>query len=139
MAELIRIEGLRELNRGLRKLSAEAPKQLRIAGNAAAAIVVDEARPRVPVGPGHGGHARASLKAASTRTAARVSAGGNRYPYYPWLDFGGAAGRNKAVKRPFLKKGRYIWASFADRRDEVQAELRDGLTAAVRSAGLEVS
>lgn len=134
----IKVEGLRELNNGLRRMDKDLPKGLRLAGNAAANIVVDEAKPRVPVGPGAGGHAKSSIKAASTRTAARVSAGGKRFPYYPWLDFGGSVGRNKSVKRPFLKSGRYIWKAFDDKRAEVQQTLQDELVKVAESAGLDV-
>lgn len=127
LIEPIKVEGLREFNRGLRALNADAPKGLRLAGNEAARIVVAAAKPRVPIGPGKGGHAASSLKAASTRTAARVSAGGKKYPYYPWLDFGGRVGPAKSVRRPFLKQGRYIWAAFDDHRAEVEQTLRDQL------------
>jgi hypothetical protein len=130
----IKVEGLREFNRGLRALNADAPKGLRLAGNEAARIVVAAAKPRVPIGPGKGGHAAASLKAASTRTAARVSAGGKKYPYYPWLDFGGRVGPNKSVRRPFLKQGRYIWAAFDDHRAEVERTLREELAKVADSA-----
>lgn len=135
----IEIEGLREFNRGLRRLDAEYPKALRIAGNRAAQIVVDEAKPRVPTGPGRGGHAKSSIKAASTRTAARVSAGGRRFSYFPWLDFGGRVGRRRSVHRPFLREGRYIWAAFADRREDVVRVLDTELRNVARAAGLEVS
>ncbi|MEU7817058.1 hypothetical protein [Pseudonocardia sp. NPDC049154] len=134
----IRVEGLREFNRNLRRMDKDLPKGLRLAGNEAAKIVVDEAKPRVPIGPGRGGHAASSIKAASTRTAARVSAGGKRFPYYPWLDFGGRVGPNKSVRRPFLKKGRYIWAAFDDRRDDVEQVLNTELVNVARSAGIGV-
>lgn len=135
MAELIRIHGLREFNRNLRRLDSNLPKGLRLAGNRAANIVVAEARPRVPK---RTGRAAASVRAASTRTSARVRGGGARVPYYPWLDFGGRVGRNRSVSRPFLQEGRYIWAAFADQRAQVQAELHDALVDVARGAGVGV-
>lgn len=135
----IRIEGLRELSRGLKQVDREAAKQLRLAGNRAAQIVVNTAKPRVPIGPGIGGHAVSSIKAASTQTAARVSEGGKRFPYMPWLDFGGRVGPKRSVKRPFIKQGRYIWAAFADKRDEIEDVLEKGIVDVARNAGLEVS
>jgi hypothetical protein len=134
--ELIRIDGLKELQRALKTLSKDAPKALRLAGNDAANLVVQDARPRVPIGPGQGGHAASSIKAASTRTQSRVQEGGNRFPYMPWLDFGGAGGRGKKNRRPFLKKGRYIWASFVDNRQQVQDTLEESLTQVIQSSGL---
>jgi hypothetical protein len=133
----IRVDGLREFSAGLKRLDKDLPKGLRLAGNAAANIVVAEARPRVPIGPGAGGHAKSSVKAASTRTAARVSAGGTRYPYYAWLDFGGRVGPAKSVKRPFLREGRYIWRAFADRRTDIEQTLHTELLAVARGAGMD--
>src|SRR5689334_15341087 len=83
--EPIKITGLAEFNRALRRMSTDLPKALRQAQNEAAGIVVDWARPRVPV---RSGRAARSVRASSTRTAARVTGGGARVPYYPWLDFG---------------------------------------------------
>lgn len=135
--EPIKIEGLREFSRSLRKLDKDLPKGLRLAGNTAANVIVAEAKPRVPLGPGRGGHAKTSIKAASTRTAARVSAGGKKFPYYPWLDFGGRVGPGKSVHRPFLKKGRYIWAAYAEKQAEFRETLKDELVKVAKDAGLE--
>lgn len=136
--DLITIAGLREFNRSLRRVDSELPKGLKAAGNAAAQIVVGAARPLVPLGPARGGHARDSIKVASTRTAARVSAGGKRWPYYAWLDFGGRVGPGKSVQRPFLKSGRYIWKAFDDHREEIQGVLQRELADLARRAGLDV-
>lgn len=137
--DAIRIEGLAEFRRSLKAMSGESAKALRAAGNKAANIIVDDARPKVPTGPGRGGHAVSSIKASSTQTAARIKEGGNKYPYMPWLDFGGKVGRRKSVKRPFIKTGRYIWASFDERSAEVTDVLVDGLMELVRANGLEVT
>ena len=139
MAGEIKIHGLREFNRGLRRIDNNAPKGLRLAGNQAADIVVREAKPRVPSGPAKGGYALSSVRAASTRTAARVSGGSKRFPYYAWLDFGGRVGRNNSVRRPFIKKGRYIWPAFVDNRGAVQDKMHDELVNVAQSAGIGVS
>lgn len=139
MTETVRITGLREFRRNVRQLDRNLAKGLRKAGNRAAKIVVDTARPRVPVGPGRGGHAASSIKAASTQSATRVSEGGARFPYMPWLDFGGQINKHTAhpTTRPYLTAGRYIWASFADERIAVEFELRSALAEIAREAGLD--
>lgn len=137
--EPIKVEGLREFRRALKRATGEAPKGLRLAGNVAAKIVVDAAKPRVPTGPGKGGHASSSIKAASTQTAVRVSAGGKRYPYMPWLDFGGSVGPRKRSHRPFLKKGRYIWWAFDAHTDDVQQALIAELGGLARDAGMDTT
>lgn len=137
MAEPIRIDGLRKFSRDLKKIDNELPKALRLALNEAADLVVSDARPRVPK---RSGRAARSLKARSTRTAARVQGGGNRAVYYPWLDFGGRVGKGLAVRRPFFKEGRYIYRSYFDLKEsgEFQETLHRALLDVARRAGVEV-
>lgn len=137
MAEAIKVQGLAEFSRNLKKLDADLPKALRIALNDAADVVVGQAKPQVPR---RTGRAAASIRVASTRTESRVKAGGKKAPYYPWLDFGGRVGRKKAVRRAFYKDGRYLYDAYFKVRDSGQ--LQDILSAALvdvaRQAGVEV-
>jgi len=135
VSDPIRIRGLREFQRGLRELDKGLPKSLRLALNDAANVIVDDARPQVPR---RSGRAAGSIKARSTRTLARVVGGGSRAPYYPWLDFGGRVGRNRSVRRPFLKEGRYIYASYDRRKSEFGEKLEANLLGVARKAGLGV-
>jgi hypothetical protein len=134
----IKVEGLAEFNRNLKKLDSDLPKALRVALNEAAGVVVGYARPRVAK---RSGRAAASVKARSTRTAVRVVAGGARVSYYPWLDFGGRVGKGRSVSRPFLKEGRYIYAGYFKSR--ASGEFQEVLTAALlrvaAQAGVEVT
>lgn len=137
MSEAIKVDGLAEFNRNLRKLRSDLPKALRVALNEAADVVVDEARPGIPT---RSGRARRSVRKASTRTEVRVRGGGNRAPYYPWLDFGGRVGRGRSVVRPFKKEGRYIYDAYFRKRDsgEFQEVLSKALLGVAASAGVEV-
>jgi hypothetical protein len=78
------------------------------------------------------------VKARSTQAYSRVSGGGNKAPYYPWLDFGGRVGKNKSIRRPFLKDGRYIYAAFFRGRDRYADVLQDALVKVAEQAGIEV-
>src|SRR5688500_14053726 len=98
MSEAIRVEGLKPFVKSLKALDRDLPKAMRHANNAVASVVVDAAGPKIPV---RSGKARRSLKAKSTRTAVRVSAGGKRVAYYGWLDFGGSTGIKRSVRRHF--------------------------------------
>lgn len=131
----IGVEGLAEFNRGLRKLDADAPKQLRIALNGAADLLVNKTVPQIPR---RTGAAAKSLKAKSTRTSARVSVGGRRAPWYPWLDFGGRTGPKKSVERPFYSEGRYLYPTLRRVRPDIERALENGLVAVARGAGLDV-
>jgi hypothetical protein len=135
MADAIAIDGLNQFVRNLKALDRDLPKALRIAFNEAADVVVQDARPRIPTLTGK---ARGSVKARSTQTASRVVGGGNRAPYYPWLDFGGRVGRRRSVHRPFLKYGRYIYASWYANQPRYVRLLEDALLDAAASAGIEV-
>jgi hypothetical protein len=131
----IKVEGLVDFQRSLRALDADLPKALRVAHNAAAQIVVDFARTRVPT---RSGKAARSVRATSSQRDARVTGGGARVPYYPWLDFGGRVGRRHAIRRPFIKGGRYIYEGYTQRRGDVEQALTTALLDVCRQAGLEV-
>lgn len=133
MPEVVRIEGLKELQGRLRKLDGQSQKQLRLVLNEAADIVVTHARPLVPR---RTGRAAASIKARSQQRKAIVKAGGSRVPYYAWLDFGGAVGRKNSIRRDFLKDGRYLYPTLSDRRGEIQDKMEQGLNELIRKAGL---
>lgn len=132
----IRIEGLAQFSRALRKLDADAPKGIRLAFNEAADLVVARVRPKVPK---RTGRAANSVVAKSTRTQARIAAGGRKAPYFPWLDFGGRVGRKKRTVRPFIEGGRYLFPGLKESQDEIQAVLERALSGVVSSAGLEES
>ncbi len=132
----IRIEGLDRFRAGLRGMDRGLPRALRLALNEAAQLVVDDAVPNIPRLTGR---AAVSVRVASSQAAVRVRAGGAKVPYYPWLDFGGKVGRNRSVDRAFFSEGRYIWKSFASKRDEVQATLQRALIGLAESSGLDVT
>lgn len=138
MADAIKVDGLAQFSRSLKKLDADLPKALRIALNDVADLVVSDAVPRIPK---RTGRAARSVKARSTRTAVRVVGGGNRAPYYPWLDFGGPVGRKHSVKRPFLKDGRYLYESYFKLKasGEFERALTKALVNVAQQAGMEVS
>lgn len=131
----IKIEGLAEFNRDLRKLDKELPKALRLAHNEAAQLIVDYAKPRVPRKTGR---AAGTIKAKSTRTESRVQGGSKRVSYYPWLDFGGRVGPKRSVHRPFIKQGRYLYPALGANYDKFTALLEAKLIDVARSAGVEV-
>jgi hypothetical protein len=133
--EPVKIEGLAEFNRNLRKLGSDLPKALRLAHNEAAQLVVDYARPRVPRKTGR---AAGTIKAKSTRTESRVSGGSKRASYYPWLDFGGRVGPKRSVHRPFIKEGRYLYPALGAQYDKFVALLEEKLIDVAREAGVEV-
>lgn len=130
----IKINGLVALQKALKAVDAQ--KQLRVVFNKAADLIVQEA----PRGmPRKTGAAARSLRARSGQREAVVLAGGTKAKHYPWLDFGGAVGIHKSVKRRFIKSGRYLYPAYSRNTATVQRILEDGLHELVTEAGLEVS
>lgn len=132
MVDPIRINGLNEFVKNLKSLDNELPKVLRMAFNTAGGTIVNEARRGVP---NKTGAARASVRGASTQKAFRIAGGSKRVPYYAWLDFGGKIPRGG--KRPFIRDGRYIYASYFRHRNEIAGLLEAALIDAARAAGVE--
>lgn len=130
----IEVGGLAKLSRGLKAVDADAPKELRIALNAAAQMLVDEAKPEVP---SVSGAARRSMVAKSTRTSARVGVGGKKAPYWPWLDFGGQGRiKGRPAAREFIREGRYIYPTLRRIRPQIEQQLQESISAVIARAGL---
>ncbi len=135
MTLTVGVEGLTNLNRYLRAISNDAPKGLRLALNDSADVLISETRKVIPQ---RTGKARASLKAASTRTSVRIRVGGAKAPYYPWLDFGGRTGKNKSVNRRFYKEGRYLYPTLRRERAKFEAAITRALGDLARDSGLDL-
>lgn len=135
MTDAIKIVGLSEFTRNLKKLDTDLPKALRVAFNGCADVVVQDARRSIPT---KSGKAKASVVARSTASASRIVGGSKRVPYYPWLDFGGKVGKRGSVRRPFIKHGRYIYNSYFDNQARYAELVEQALLDVARQAGIEV-
>lgn len=130
----VEVGGLSKLSRGLKAVDADAPKELRLALNSAAQLLIDRTRPGVP---SVSGAARRSMVAKSTRTSARVAVGGKKASYFPWLDFGGQGRvKGRPAPREFIREGRYIYPTLRRIRPEIEAQLQDAIATVIRNAGL---
>lgn len=137
MQEKIKVDGLAQLSRALNKVDKEAAKQLRLVGNEAADLLISKTRPLIPH---RTGTAAKSLRAQSTRTSARVSVGGARAEYYPWLDFGGEGRRpGRPGHRDFVKSGRYLYPTLGREHGAIEKLLQTGIVLVAEGAGLDVS
>jgi len=131
----IKVVGLKEFRKGLKGMDRGLPKTVRLTFNSVAEVLVDATQPKIPR---RTGRAAASLKAQSTQSAARVSMGGSKAPYMPWLDFGGKTGPKKSVVRPFRREGRYFFPTLDENRDTIQDLMLSGLVQLAESNGIEV-
>ena len=132
----ITVKGIPDLQKALRQIDKDLPKELAAGLAEAAEIVVRHAKPLVPR---RTGAAQGSMKVRRQQRAAAVVVGGAKAPYYPWLDFGGRVGRNKSIARPFIKAGRYIYPTLKDRDAEVKAKVDEVLERLAKQAGFETT
>lgn len=139
MTEAIKIDGLTEFSKALKDMGAELPKGLRLALNACADVVITPARAGMPSVTGR---AKSSIRATSTQDKVRVTEGGKKAPWVPWLDYGGEGKRKgRPAKRPYIKSGRFLYPVYFKKRDsgEFETILTDGLIEVARAAGVEVT
>jgi hypothetical protein len=99
----VKVVGLAELRRDLRRLDKRLPAEvLGKANKAAGEIVAREARGNAPAGPHQGGGSvipiRASIKSGQQARRAVVSMGGARSPHAEVTEFGGSIPRRGVDK-----------------------------------------
>lgn len=80
--------------------------------------VAADVRSRVPY---RTGRARQSYQVH----AHTIVFGGEQAPYAPWLEFGGKVGRKKTTKRPYVRKGRYLYPAIAEHLDDIEKRVDD--------------
>jgi hypothetical protein len=131
--DVVQVAGLAEFRRGLRDMDRAAPRALRLAGNEAAALVVDTAGPMMPR---KSGRAQESVKARSSQSVTRVVSGGARAPYVPWLDYGGNVGVNDTAHRAFMPDGRYVYPAFRRVRPQFETVLMTALQRIAAESGV---
>lgn len=95
----LKVEGLDELRRVLRRIADDEVKaKLKAANKSLAQLVVDRAEPNVPV---RFGRLRRSVRALASQADARAVAGGANVPYAAAIHWGRTRG-GEIKARPFL-------------------------------------
>lgn len=144
----VTITGVKEIQAALRQLDGESQKLMKAAFDDVAQILVRDVKRRMPTGPAKGGHAESTVKSTSQQREGRIREGGRKYPYVPWLDFGGTVGKGRSgqgdtntarerspgnsgtagsVKRKFIRSGRYLYPSLDRNYDEVYTAMHQAL------------
>jgi len=136
MADTIRVESadLLELSLKFEAMKAGTSEMEDSVFRDAADLVASRSRGKVPIGPSEGGHAVSSIMALD----GNVMEGGADFPYMGWLDFGGSVGIKNMVFRPYIGRGRFIWATLGDDRERLDRMYQDGLADLARRSGLDV-
>jgi hypothetical protein len=137
---VVRAEGLTELRRALKDVDAKLPREIRIALNEGAKVVVGAARPTLPE---ISGDLARSLRPSSTQREGRVTLGTTSVPYAGWVEFGGKiehAGHGHTfphvIRRPFVKEGRYLFPAAERKTDQVIEVCERAVGDLIQRAGL---
>lgn len=135
----IDVKDLRRLQRDLRSVDKQIPKDMGKVVRKAATIVRDDARARVPV---RSGRARAGIRSGGSAVAPWVKGGvGTRYG--AWLDFGSRTPRRGNPRRRGPWKGsgqgpaggRFLYPAVAAKGDEVAAVVMGAVDDGMKAAG----
>lgn len=138
----VRVIGLKQLRRDLKRAErVDEMKQLRDGLKAAADVVAQEAKSRIP---SRTGAARGSVRATAGGNRAFVVGGKARVPYYGWLDFGSRSPRagNPRSMGPWAKsgtgpsKGRFIYPAIDAKERQVAELVESALNRALNGLGL---
>lgn len=122
----VRVEGLREFRRDLRRMDKALPVALRGELLKIGHKVAERAQSKMPVVTGR---ARGSVRAGVSGTNAYVAIGKKSVPYAAWLDFGGTlrptGHRRNTIRRQPLRMGRYLYPAVEEMRPEVEVAARE--------------
>lgn len=119
MVAKIEVVGLRDLQKELRAIDKDFPKELRLANKEAAQVVADATRASFASRGGVAPKVAASVKALAQQRNASVKIGGARFPYALGSEFGGRARRTTQQFPPFQKGGYSLFPTVKDKREEV--------------------
>lgn len=128
MADFADVQGDDSLAAALRATGAALEDEFRAAMGDTARMIARDAQGRVPRLTGA---ARATIDVQVAEGAAMIVAGGQRAPYFGWLEHGGAVGRHDSIRLPYVNDGRYIGRAV----DTAIADIETAALTAVRNAG----
>jgi hypothetical protein len=136
----VKVYGLKEFRLAVLRLDRQLPEVVEDAARDAAELVARSARNGFPVGPARNGHARSTIEATKKGDGWSVQGGGEGWPYYPWLDFGGTINKHTGnpTHRPFFKKGRFIYPAYERNQPAISRIMARALEQHAESSGLDV-
>lgn len=122
MIDQIKVAGLKEFRRELKKLDGDFPKEMSRVNNDVAGLVADAARSKAA---GQGStleKAAPSIRAMKGATRAQIAIGSSQYPYALGAEFGSI--RYKQFPSP-IPGGRSLYPTIRAKRNEVMERYGD--------------
>lgn len=125
----VRVDGLAELVKAVRKIDPTTAKEMRPKLVALAGKVLAAIRPGMVRGPS--GRFADSAKVRATSKSAGIAWSRASVPYAGAVEFGGYP-----KGRPYIASGRYIFPVVDQMRGQIEAEVSKAMDELIESAGL---
>lgn len=138
----IRIKDIGRFTGALKQVNRNVGNELKGGFKKIAESVAEKTRSKVAR---KSGRAAGSITARGKQKGAAIAVGGQKAPYYPWLDFGGSTGRGHipgkawsgAIKRPMVPSGRYLYPTIKQEGPTIRRETDKLLERVVKNAGFD--
>jgi hypothetical protein len=133
----VNVEGLTELRRALKAVSADAPKELNAAAKEVAQFVADDARSAAAGLGGVAAHVAPSIKPSGTARGGAINLGGAAYPMALGAEFGGRGRPTTQQFQPHLgRTGYFVYPTIRRDGDRIESEFSEKLDDLMRKYDL---
>lgn len=133
----VRVDGIAELHRALKRLDPELEKELKRANKSIAQFVADDARAAAYSLGGVAAKVAPSVKANAGSGWAGISLGGSAYPMAGGAEFGAYQYHQfKPWRGNNSDAGYFMYPAIRQDADRIETEWKDAADAAIRKAGL---
>lgn len=133
----VNVEGLAELRRALKAISATAPKELSAAGKEVAQFVAADAQSAAQGLGGVAAKVAPSIRAAAAAGGGAIALGGSAYPMAAGAEFGGRGRPTTQQFQPHLgRTGYFVYPTIRRDADRIESEFSDALDDLMRKYDL---
>jgi hypothetical protein len=133
----VNVEGLAELRRALKAVSATAPKELSAAGKEVADFVAADAKDAAGALGGVAAKVAPSISARASAGGGALGLGGSSYPMALGAEFGGRGRPTTQQFKPHLgRTGYFVYPTIRRDADRIESEYADKLDDLMRKYDL---
>lgn len=133
----VKVEGLRELNRALKRIGPEHQKELKKTNLSVAELVADDARASAQSQGGVAGHVAPSIQAKGYTTSAAVAFGGSGYEMAGGAEFGSIRFKQfKTWRGNSGDAGYFLYPTIRNDADRIYTEYTEALDDLLDRLGL---
>jgi hypothetical protein len=133
----VRVEGLDELRRALKSISASAPKELNAASKEVAGFVADDARSTAAGLGGVAAKVAPSIRGSGTARGGAIALGGSSYPMALGAEFGGQGRPTTQQFKPHKgRTGYFVYPAIRSNSERIEERYTDLLDDLMRKYDL---